>query len=233
MGLELSGRATLTGAGTKSQTGLAKILLETDELILRGEVRAHIPRAQIRAAVARAGTVRLTFDGGSLALTLGAAAEKFVAKVLAPPKSRLAKMGIASGARVVVRHIADEEFAGELAALNVEVSRRASRDAALVVLGVEDPRDLARIATTAKSLAPDGALWVIHPKGVDGVKDTDIFARAKKVGLTYTKVARFSLTHTAEKLVIPKALRQQRSRATERPGSRAEVVRVVRGRPVL
>ena len=34
------------------------------------------------------------------------------------------------------------------------------------------------------------------------VKDTDIFAAGKTVGLTATKVARFSETHTAEKLVI-------------------------------
>lgn len=54
----------------------------------------------------------------------------------------------------------------------------------------------------------DGAIWVIHPKGAESkVKDTDIFAAAKKIGLTATKVVRFSDTHTAEKLVIPVANR--------------------------
>lgn len=57
------------------------------------------------------------------------------------------------------------------------------------------------------ALAPNGARWVVHPKGHDGVTDTDVFPAAKKAGLTYTKVARFSATHTAEKLVIPKASR--------------------------
>jgi hypothetical protein len=39
------------------------------------------------------------------------------------------------------------------------------------------------------------------------LRDVHVFAEAKRVGLTYTKVARFSATHTAEKLVIPKAKR--------------------------
>jgi hypothetical protein len=39
------------------------------------------------------------------------------------------------------------------------------------------------------------------------LRDTEIFVEAKRLGLTYTKVARFSQTHTAEKLVIPKAKR--------------------------
>jgi len=140
-------------------------------------------------------------------LKLGADAAKIATKVLEPPKSRLSTMGVAAGAKVVVLHIADEQFAAELAALNVQVSKRAARDASLIVLGVTHPSELTRIATAAKSLAPNGALWVVHPKGRDGVKDTDIFAFAKKAGLTYTKVARFSATHTAEKLVIPKAAR--------------------------
>ena len=53
----------------------------------------------------------------------------------------------------------------------------------------------------------DGAMWVVHRKGPTGVADTTIFGRAKALGLTYTKVARVSDTHTAEKLVRPVASR--------------------------
>jgi hypothetical protein len=39
------------------------------------------------------------------------------------------------------------------------------------------------------------------------VKDTDVFSAAESAGLVETKVAAFSATHTAEKLVIPLARR--------------------------
>jgi hypothetical protein len=74
----------------------------------------------------------------------------------------------------------------------------------VVFLWADMPASLKKLASIAKSIARDGAIWVIHPKGAASkVKDTDVFAAAKKAGLTATKVARFSETHTAEKLVIP------------------------------
>ena len=73
---------------------------------------------------------------------------------------------------------------------------------------IRSPAALQKLATISKSIARDGAVWVVHPKGTEAkVKDTDVFAAGKKVGLTATKVARFSETHTAEKLVIPVAKR--------------------------
>jgi hypothetical protein len=56
-------------------------------------------------------------------------------------------------------------------------------------------------------MARDGASWVVHPKGAAGLRDTEILVEAKRLGHTYTKLARVSATHTAEKLVIPKASR--------------------------
>jgi hypothetical protein len=78
----------------------------------------------------------------------------------------------------------------------------------VILLGAETVAALARVATAAKAMTRDGAIWVVHPKGAaSGLRDLEIFAEAKRLGLTYTKVARFSATHTAEKLVIPKSKR--------------------------
>ncbi len=208
MGLELAGRARLSPTGAPAQEGDAKILLETDELILRGGVRGRVPLTTLRDVRVRAGVVTVEHAGGTLRLTLGDAAKKFAEKLTAPPKSRLEKMRIASGGEVVLVGVTDATFAAEVKAAGAKVMARAkSSGAQLIVLGVHAPKDLARIATMAKALTPAGALWVIHPKGTAGVKDTDIFGAAKRAGLVYTKVARFSDTHTAEKLVIPKAAR--------------------------
>jgi hypothetical protein len=208
MGLELAGRARVAPRDGSVTEGVAKILLETDDLIVRGPVRVKIPRADIREVTARGETVTVRHAGGVLSLMLGGVAQKFADKLLAPPKTRLEKMEIVGGAAVVVLNFPDKTFVAELKALGVRVSTRATTESNLIVLGVQKTGDLPRIAAAARSLAPAGALWVVHPKGTAGVKDTDIFGHAARAGLTYTKVARFSETHTAEKLVIPKVRRK-------------------------
>ncbi len=212
MGLELSGRARLAPKGGSVTEGAAKIHLETDHLIVRGEVRAKILLADILEVTVRGETVTVRHAGGMLSATVGGVAQKFAERLVAPPKSRLEKMGIGKGATVVVLNFRNPEFTAELKAINATVFTRAKADSELIVLGVENVGDLPRIAVAAKSIAPDGALWVIHPKGTEGVKDTTIFAHATQAGLTYIKVARFSETHTAEKLVIPKSKRKRLAR---------------------
>jgi Protein of unknown function (DUF3052) len=207
MGLELAGRVTHTVAGSAPQSGDAKVLLEADELILRGAVRAKIQRRDIVDAKQKAGVVTVHYTGGTLSLALGDDATRFVTKLLEPPKSLLDKMGITAGSRVVLIAVKDAEFTAELAARDVTVSARAGKAETMIVLGITAAADLAKVKSVAASLAPTGALWVVHPKGTAGVKDTDIFAAAKTAGLTYTKVVKFSETHSAERLVIPKSAR--------------------------
>ena len=59
-----------------------------------------------------------------------------------------------------------------------------------------------------KHLAPAGAVWVVSLKGKAArIKDTDVMAAARAAGLVDNKVCSFSATHTALKLVIPRAAR--------------------------
>jgi Protein of unknown function (DUF3052) len=207
MGLELTARAALKADGSAAQSGDAKVLVESDELIVRGAVRVKIPRRDIVDAKNKAGVVTVRYASGSLTLTLGDDAARFIKKLLEPPKSRLDKIGIAAGSRVVVIAVKDPDLAAELASRGVTVSARAGKEEAMILLGIGTAADLTKLKSVASSLAPAGALWVVHPKGTAGVKDTDIFAAAKAAGLTYTKVVKFSETHSAERLVIPKSAR--------------------------
>jgi hypothetical protein len=114
------------------------------------------------------------------------------------------------GARVWVVDVDDAELLSALRARtpDVRVDTRPSagaRGCDVAFLGVEREGDLARIAQVAPALAERGALWVIHPKGRGGVPDTAILAAGRAAGLAATKVARVSATHTAEKLVRPRA----------------------------
>ena len=84
--------------------------------------------------------------------------------------------------------------------------RRAS-DCDVVFVDVDSERELDRIDRAIGATHDAGAVWVIHRKGTAGVADTTIFARAKALGLVYTKVARVSDRDSAEKLVRPRASR--------------------------
>ena len=68
-------RRTLTG----------KAYLETDYILFRGEERLKISIKDLQSVTARDGLLHLNFPGGPAVLELGAAAEKWVHKILHPP----------------------------------------------------------------------------------------------------------------------------------------------------
>ena len=205
MGAEANCQLRLNGA-----TYDGKALLETDELIFRGSartVRLEIPLATIRHVTAGSGELRVQHSGGDAAFLLGAQAEKWADRIR-NPRSLLDKLDVGAGQTISIVGLKDEEFIGQVRErAGRVVTGRLARDSDLVFLGAKSERDLSRIPAALQAITRDGAIWVVHPKGKDGLLDTTIFAAAKHAGLTYTKVARFSATHTAEKLVIPKAKR--------------------------
>ena len=76
----------------------------------------------------------------------------------------------------------------------------------LVFLGAESVGDLRRLAGLQVHLVRDGAICVA-PKGGREPREAHVLAAGKGAGLVDVKVARFSATHTAHKLVIPVARR--------------------------
>ena len=215
MGAEARCRARFGGA-----THDGKALLETDELLFRGDAppapagatRAKGPRLAIPLAAIREATVvdddlRIRWDGGDAAFALGAAAPRWAERIR-HPRSLLDKLDVKSGHTVSVVHLDDGPFIAELRARAARVViGRLATNSDVILLGAERALDLARLGAAVRAMARDGAVWVVHPKGRGGLPDTAVFAAAKSLGLTYTKVARFSPTHTAEKLVVPRARR--------------------------
>jgi hypothetical protein len=205
MGAEANCQLRVNGA-----TYEGKALLETDELLFRGSgrsVRLEIPLATIRNVTAASGELRVQHIGGDAAFVLGAQAEKWAERIR-NPRSLLDKLDVKPGQTISVVGLSDEEFIVQLRErVGRVVKGKLTRDSDLVFLGAKSESDLARIPAALEAMTRHGAIWVVHPKGKNGLPDTAIFAAAKRAGLTYTKVARFSATHTAEKLVLPKAKR--------------------------
>jgi hypothetical protein len=209
MGYEAKCRVQVDDGSGKPHTADATVLLETDELVVRGEARVKVPRGDIQSVSRRAGVVTITAPGATVKLTLGEpAAAKWEQKLKEAPKRLIDKLDVKPNAKVWLLDVASPELEGQLAERTSDVSRaRSARDCEVVFVGVERDADLPRIERAMNATLDDGAIWVIHPKGRDGVADTTIFEKAKSLNLTYTKVARVSDTHTAEKLVRPRASR--------------------------
>ena len=211
MGYETKCRARVDdGTGTVREAE-GTVLLETDELIVRGEARIRIPRASIQRVASRAGVVTVTSPHATISLTLGDDADRWQKKLSEAPKRLIDKLDVKPDAKVWLWHVDDETLAAQLDERTSNLSRGSSASSCDVVLvGVESEGELARIDRAAKAIIDSGAIWVVHRKGPSGVADTTIFARATTLGLTYTKVARVSETHTAEKLVRPLSARARK-----------------------
>jgi hypothetical protein len=200
MGQEVSCSARIGG-----RTIRGKALLETDELLFRGDERVRIRLADVREAVAADGRLVVRHKGGTVTFELGRAAPRWADRINHPP-TPADKLGVKPGHRVAVIGLDDAGFRRTLEARGADVGRlRKASD--LVFLGVNRPRDLDRLGRLEPSLARDGAVWVVYPKGRPDPSEADVLAAGKAAGLVDVKVARFSETHTALKFVIPVARR--------------------------
>ena len=183
------------------KTRKADVYLETSEILVRGEPRQRIPFSAITSVRAHDGELVLEHPDGVTTLALGAQAGVWAEKIQ-NPRSRLDKIGVKAGQRIAVMGTIDRQFLQEMEE-RVGKLAKSKRNLDLLFFAVEDRAQLDELGALKNSLAPDGALWVIRPKGVKSVTERDVMAAGKAAGLVDTKVVRFSDTHTAEKLVIP------------------------------
>ncbi len=73
----------------------------------------------------------------------------------------------------------------------------------LVFLAADSLADLDRIEPLAETMARDGGIWVVAPKGGVEPREAQVLEAGRAAGLKDVKVARWSDTHTAHKFVIP------------------------------
>jgi hypothetical protein len=199
MGAEVDCRVELDG---DSSTGRA--LLETHELIFRGEFRLRIPFRTMSSLKTEAGKLTVTFGDSVAVFHLGGKAEPWADKIR-NPKSRLDKLGVKANHKVSVVSLDDEAFVAELRERAKDVSTARPRSSSdIIFLGAPSKKSLDRLTTMRKNITPSGSVWVVRPKGVEGgLTETDIISSAKQQGLVDVKVVSFSETHSALKLVIP------------------------------
>jgi hypothetical protein len=207
MGAEADCKVTLH---RKAASGKAR--LEADVLEFRApDFKLSIPfKAMTRVSV-RGETLAVSFPDGDAAFRLGASASKWAEKILNPP-SRLQKLGVKPEWTVSAIGVDDIQFLAELEDSVTTLSiGRLKKPSDAIFFGVNQARQLSRLEVLKAGLQPNGALWVIRPKGKTAIREQAVMAAGKAAGLVDVKVVRLTETHTAEKFVIPLASRSGRA----------------------
>jgi hypothetical protein len=205
------GREATCGARLGREAGEGKALLETDEVLFRGDFRARVPFAEITEVQASRGVLKLTWPGGTLALSLGDAADKW-ADAIRNPKSVVEKLGVEPGSKVAVLGGFDAAFLRDVtAALGAKPLARASKGCDLVFVRLARPGDEGKLSRLVPAIEPAGGVWAVYPKGRRELSEDTVRTAAREAGLVDVKVVRFSGELGALKLVIPKAKRGARA----------------------
>lgn len=187
----------------KSEHSEGRLQLEADALRFRGGVRLDIPTKSIRKAEAKGTDLVITWQEETAVFSVGPAAAKWADKINNPP-SVLDKLGVKAGVRLALVGKFPDEFAADAAKRTEDVSMgKPKAESNAILLLAETEAQLEKIAKLRASLAADGALWIVYPKGQPDITQGMVFDAAHAAGLVDVKVASFSVTHTALKFVIP------------------------------
>lgn len=168
MGREAEGHAVWCGA-----TGAVRAFLESDGIILRGEVRAKLPRAGLMDWRVDGEDLCLRSGGEVLVLTLGAKEAVAWVRALEKPLPTLAaKLGVSVTARAwVIGGPAPEELAVAVAG----AAASGPETAAMIVAVLTAPGDLE--AALAGGQETGLRVWCVHGKG-KGAAVGDALVRA-------------------------------------------------------
>ena len=115
----------------------------------------------------------------------------------------LDKLGVKPGAKVCVVDLDDAGFISLLRERTTDIVFRKPRTPCdLVFLGVSKPADLKRVNLIKTWIEPNGAIWVVRPKGGrSAIRDVDVIEAGLAAGLVDNKIASFSDTQGAMRLV--------------------------------
>lgn len=186
-----------------NQESVGKALLETSEVLFRGDFRLKIPFSTIQSAKTVHGELRLQTAEGLATFQLGPSAEKWLDKIL-HPKSRIEKIGVKPGAKVSLIGKLDSEFLREVGDLTKSITKgKAAADSEHIFFAADSKKDFSALSRIAKAMSGAAALWIVYPKGQKHITENDVLAAGRKSGLKDVKVVGFSATLTALKFVIP------------------------------
>lgn len=156
------GREAIAQCSWAGQTAEAKVLLESQEIILRGGIKARIPRSSITAFAAEGDMLRVTAPGGTLEARLGEKEAAKWAEALAKPAPSLAsKLGIGGEKPAFLHGETDDEALLDALAGHHSVDRAGQASVVIAMIAGEGDLDAAVELAGAHGLM----LWCVYLKG--------------------------------------------------------------------
>lgn len=198
MGREATCECTVAGVTAK-----VKALLETEEIILRGNIRMRAPLRALQNVRVESESLHFNLDKDPIQLRLGAVAAKSWARKIASPPSTLAgKLGITGK---IVRTIGPAEKPIYSALESAAQVRGENPD--IIIACIDTPESLASTLREAKKqLARSIPIWLVYRKGPGHpINEAIIRTTLRAQGLMDTKVASVSEFLTALRFNLPKS----------------------------
>ena len=114
------------------------------------------------------------------------------------------KLGVKPGSRIAIVNLDDAGFIKLLKERTSDIVTGKPRSKVdLVFVGAEDAAGLRTLDELKTWIEPNGAIWVVRPKGGrSALRDTDVIDAGLAAGLVDNKIASFSDTHGAMRLVF-------------------------------
>lgn len=132
-----------------------------------------------------------------------AMAKKPLSPDLYSTRPLLDKLGVKPSSKIAIANLDDPGFIKLLRERSTDIVIGKPRSKCdLVFMGADTPADLLKLNEVKRWIEPNGAIWVIRPKGGrSSLRDTDVIAGGLAAGLVDNKIAFFSETHGATRLV--------------------------------
>jgi hypothetical protein len=186
-----------------NETGTVKAMLESDEIIVRGDIKHRVPTAEISRLRVDAEGLHFAVGGDRVTIAMGESeAERWLKKMMTPPPGLREKLGLRDVAKaLVIGPVSDAALKEALHGYTTSVSS----DARMVIAVTQNDRHLADAVHAYKLLNAGAALWIVYTKGKNSTfGETRVRDGLRALGFVDTKVASVSTALTASRFSLKK-----------------------------
>lgn len=185
MGLEAKVKAT-----HKTVESMGKLHVDSTALVFSSkELKWSVSLSSAISATAADGILTVKNGRDKIVFEVGETADRWIEKILNPP-SRMKKLGVKAGMRYWIEGGFDRDFIRELEELEA-ISVRSADQCDIAFWYVDSKNKLNKLETIQSKLKQKVNLWIMWPKGVTSITQTDVMTAANECGMGPSKTAAF------------------------------------------